>query len=140
MNQTGRSTQAEGLPQKPGAAYGSDFSCCAYFRNHLASGWRACTCNFRNLAPEPCIFLQTTPPLQDAGIVIFITVKGSRHLTFNITVKLTIKEEMLNLTCRQTFIHSSKAWDWLVRRAHAVGRKPPTSQLERAALCLRRSR
>ena len=32
-----------------------------------------------------------------------LTVKGSRHLTFHITVKLTIKEEMLNLTCRQTF-------------------------------------
>ena len=44
-------------------------------------------------------------PLRDRDL----TVKGSRHLTFNITVKLTIKEEMLNLTCRQIFIHSSKA-------------------------------
>ena len=25
-----------------------------------------------------------------------LTVKGSRHLTFHITVKLTIKEDMLN--------------------------------------------
>ena len=50
-----------------------------------------------------------------------LTVKGSRHLTFHITVKLTIKEEMLNLTCRQTFSFTQARPDsvWL-KAAHAV--------------------
>ncbi len=80
-----------------------------------------------------------------------LTVKGSRHLTFHITVKLTIKEEMLNLTCRQTFSFTQARPEltlsglWQGPRsaaAHAGGSRPrPSTQVERAALlCLRRSR
>ena len=41
-----------------------------------------------------------------------LTVKGSRHLTFNITVKLTIKEEMSNLTWRQKYSFTQARPDW----------------------------
>ena len=55
----------------------------------------------RRHAPYPswALALAAGPRVRDRDL----TVKGSRHLTFHITVKLTIKEEMLNLTCRQTF-------------------------------------
>ena len=49
-----------------------------------------------------------------------LTVKGSRHLTFHITVKLTIKEEMLNLTCRQTFSFTQARPGLWLKAAHAV--------------------
>ena len=67
-----------------------------------------------------------------------LTVKGSRHLTFHITVKLTIKEEMLNLTCRQTFSFTQARPDsvWQLG-AHAVEEAADaahSTQVERAAL------
>ena len=71
-----------------------------------------------------------------------LTLNGSRHLTFNITVKLTIKEEMLNLTRRQIFIHSIKQGltgkePYLSVESARCGEE--AAQVERAALCLRPS-